>query len=97
MKESYVYILSNKNRTVLYIGVTSNLIDRIENHKNGIGSTFTKKYNIYDLMYFEKFNKIDQAIQREKQLKKWNKDWKWDLVKDMNPNLLDLYDEIKMS
>ena len=97
MKLSYVYILSNKNRTVLNIGVTSNLIDRIENHKNGIGSTFTKKYNICDLMYFEKFNKIDQAIQREKQLKKWNKDWKWDLVKDMNPNLLDLYDEIKMS
>ena len=64
MKESYIYIVSNKNRTVLYTGVTSTLIDRIENHKNGIGSTFTKKYNICDLLYFENFNEIDQAIQR---------------------------------
>jgi len=96
MKESYIYILSNKNKTVLYIGVTSNLIKRIEGHKNNEGSVFTKRYNVNELVYFEEFTDINQAIKREKQLKKWNKDWKWDLVKEMNPNLIDLYDEIML-
>ena len=96
MKESYIYILSNKNHTVLYVGVTSNLKQRIEQHKNGIGSLFTKKYNVDELMYFEIFTNINVAIKREKQLKKWNKDWKWDLIKLMNPNLVDLYDDLKL-
>ena len=93
MKESYVYILSNKNRTVLYIGVTSNLIKRIEDHKNGEGSSFTKKYNVIDLLYFEEFTAINQAIKREKVLKNWNSEWKWELVKEENPELLDLYNK----
>jgi len=96
MKESYIYIISNKNRTVLYIGITSNLTRRIEAHKNNIGSSFTKKYNVSDLLYFEKFTAIEEAIKREKQLKKWNKDWKWDLIKSTNPNLIDLYSEIML-
>lgn len=91
MEESFIYILSNKNRTVLYIGVTSNLKHRIKQHKNSQGSQFTKKYNVYDLMYYEVFTSILEAIKREKQLKKWNKHWKWDLIKVMNPNLVDLY------
>jgi len=69
MKECYAYILSNKNRTVLYIGITSNLIKRIEEHKNSIGSEFTKKNNVHDLLHFEEFNDVNQAIKREKQLK----------------------------
>jgi putative endonuclease len=97
MKESYIYILSNKNRTVLYIGVTSNLLVRIENHKIGKGSKFTKKYNVFDLMYFEKFMDVNKAIEREKQLKNWHSEWKWNLIKEKNPNCLDLYEELTLS
>jgi putative endonuclease len=95
LKESYIYITSNKNRTVLYIGVTSDLIKRIEDHKNGKGSIFTKKYNVNELLYFEKFNAINLAISREKQLKKWHSDWKWNLIKESNPNLLDLWESLQ--
>ena len=90
MKKSYVYILSNKNRTVIYIGVTNNLQRRMNEHKESRGAVFTKKYNIHDLVYVEEFNDINQAIKREKQLKKWNKDWKWDLIKEKNPELTTL-------
>ena len=96
MKESFVYIVSNKNRTVLYIGVTNNLQKRIEEHKNGVGSVFTKKYLVNELLYFEKFSAIDLAIEREKQLKNWHSDWKWNLIKELNPNLVDLYNELKL-
>ena len=96
MKESYVYILSNKNRTVLYVGVTSDLMTRIENHKKGIGSKFTKKYNVHDLMYFEKFLNINEAIRREKTLKNWHSEWKWDLIKKENLDLKDLYNALKL-
>lgn len=96
MKTSYVYILSNKNKTVLYIGITANLLERIESHKKGNGSIFTRKYNVIELMYFEEFNDITLAIKREKQLKKWNKDWKWVLIKKKNPELLDLYNLIQL-
>ena len=95
MKESYVYIVSNKNRTVLYIGVTSDLIKRIEDHKNGKGSLFTKKYNVNELLYFEKFDAIELAISREKQLKKWHSDWKWNLIKESNVDLLDLWESLQ--
>ena len=94
MKESYVYIISNKNRTVLYIGVTSDLIKRITEHKDGKGSVFTKKYNVKDLLYFEVFDNIEQAIVREKQLKNWHKEWKWNLIKENNPVLKDLFFEL---
>lgn len=69
MKLSYVYILANKYRTTFYIGVTGNLKERMIQHKKGVGSTFTSKYNIRDLIYFEEFSDINQAILREKQLK----------------------------
>ena len=83
----YCYILSNKNRTVLYIGYTDNLGRRIHQHEKGNGALFTKKYNAYDLMYFEVFNDKREAKKRESQLKNWRKDWKWDLVKSINPDL----------
>ncbi|WP_121665521.1 GIY-YIG nuclease family protein [Mesonia aquimarina] len=87
MKLSYVYILSNKYRTTFYIGVTNDLKQRLYEHSEETGSKFTSKYNIKDLLYFEKFTEINQAILREKQLKNWKKDWKINLIKDNNPKL----------
>ncbi len=95
MKQSYIYILTNISRTVLYIGVTSDLIKRVTDHKNAEGSIFTKKYNLKYLLYFEEFSDINQAIQREKQLKNWRKEWKLNLISVLNPELKDLFDEIK--
>ncbi|WP_268122689.1 GIY-YIG nuclease family protein [Roseivirga pacifica] len=89
-KGGSTYIMSNKNRTVLYIGVTSYLISRVLEHKSGNGSKFTKKYNCTDLLYYESFAFIEEAISREKQLKNWHKDWKWNLIKEFNPMLIDL-------
>ena len=94
LKQSFVYILSNKNNTVFYVGVTSNLLKRIEEHKNGLGSKFTQKYNITELKYFETFSDINQAIEREKSLKNWHRDWKLNLIKEFNPKLKDLYYEL---
>ncbi|MBA3971401.1 MAG: GIY-YIG nuclease family protein [Bacteroidetes bacterium] len=82
--KAYVYILSNKHRNVLYIGVTNDLERRIAEHKNGVGSVFTKKYTAHELLYYEIHSNIKQAIAREKQLKEWKKDWKIDLIKTMN-------------
>ena len=79
---------------MLYIGVTSNLKKRISAYKNEIGSSFTQKYHLKYLIYFEEFTAIEQAIAREKQLKNWHKDWKWNLIKSINPELKDLYDEL---
>jgi len=87
MKLSYVYILTNKYRTTFYIGVTTNLNLRVEQHKNNIGSKFTEKYNVKDLIYIEEFSNINEAILREKQLKNWHHNWKVNLVKERNPKL----------
>ena len=89
MKYGFVYIMSNKNRTVLYVGVTNNIEERVKQHKSGRGSTFTKKYNATELLYFEKILRFDLAIDREKQLKNWHKEWKWNLIKTDNPELKD--------
>jgi len=90
VKQGYVYIMSNKARTTLYIGVTSHLDLRILQHKSGQKASFTKKYKLFDLIYFELIQGMDQAIKREKQPKNWHKDWKWNLIKEENPKLLDL-------
>ena len=87
MKSSYVYILTNKYRTTFYIGVTANLSKRLVEHYEGTASKFIKKYNVKDLIYFETFSAIEQAIEREKQLKNWHKEWKINLIKSMNPSL----------
>ena len=79
--------MTNKYRTTFYIGITNDLHKRIVKHQNGIGSEFTRKYNLKDLIYFEKFTDINQAISREKQLKNWHKDWKLNLIKKSNPTL----------
>ena len=90
MKGGYIYILSNKNRTTLYIGVTSDLDRRIAEHVEGEGSKFSSKYNLTDLVYFEEFDDISEAIAREKQLKNWKREWKINLIKSLNPELKDL-------
>lgn len=87
MQQSYVYILANKYRTTFYIGVTSNLSKRLNEHYDEIASKFTKKYNLKDLIYFETFSDIEKAIAREKQLKNWHKEWKLNLIKTINPAL----------
>lgn len=81
----------NKTRTVNYIGVTENLQKRLYEHRNKIYPlSFTAKYNIEDLVYFERFEYIVAAISREKQLKKWKRTWKEQLIQEMNPELKDL-------
>ena len=93
-KGGYVYIMSNKTRTVLYIGVTSDLESRVYQHKNGEGSKFTKLYRCYFLVYYEVFDHIESAIAREKVLKKWNRRWKEELITAFNPKLRDSWEEI---
>ena len=89
-KIGFVYLISNKNRTVIYTGVTSNLESRILRYKAGVGAKFATKYNLTDLMYYERIHGMMNAINREKQLKRWHKEWKWNLVKIDNPELKDL-------
>ncbi|WP_299833848.1 GIY-YIG nuclease family protein [uncultured Tenacibaculum sp.] len=90
MKKSYVYFLTNKNNTVIYIGVTSNLNQRIYQHKIGYYNGFSKKYNCNKLIYFEEFDSIDEAINREKQLKSGNRKRKESLINTMNIEWKDL-------
>ena len=85
-----VYIMTNYSETSLYIGVTSNLQKRVWEHKNKITEGFTKKYNIDKLVYYETTNSIESAISREKQLKRWHRQWKINLIKQMNPDFKDL-------
>ena len=86
----YVYILSNWDDSVLYIGVTSNLLRRLYEHKNGLAEGFTKKYNVHKLVYFEYTSDVYSAISREKQLKKWSRKKKNELIERMNPEWVDL-------
>jgi putative endonuclease len=90
MKDGFIYIVTNKHRTTIYIGVTSDIEKRILMHKSGYGYIFTKRYLLTDLLYFERISGIHNAINREKQLKNWHKDWKWSLIKEVNPELKDL-------
>ncbi len=93
-KQGYIYIMSNSFRSTFYIGVTSNLEARVWQHINGEGSAFVKKYNLHDLIYFEYFERITDAIDREKQLKRWHRDWKINLIKTTNPKMLDLKEQL---
>ena len=87
----YVYIISNKYNAVLYIGVTNNLERRMWEHRNGsINNSFSKKYKLTKLLYYENYYDINQAIQREKQLKNWHRQWKINQIKTLNPNFHDL-------
>ena len=89
-KNYYIYILASKRNGTLYIGVTNNLEKRIYEHKNGLVEGFTSKYAIHKLVYFETTDDINSAILREKQLKKWDRKWKLELIERRNPNWIDL-------
>jgi len=89
-KTYYVYILANKRNGTLYIGVTNDLLRRLYEHKNGLVEGFTKLYNVHHLVYYESVNDINAALQREKQLKRWNRKWKIELIEKENPHWCDL-------
>lgn len=93
-KQSYVYIMTNYNETVLYTGVTSDLPKRVFEHKNKLREGFTNKYNLTKLVYYEVFDAIENAIMREKQIKAGSRAKKLQLVKQFNSNWTDLYDSI---
>ena len=93
MNTYYVYIMASKKNGTLYIGVTNDLIKRVYAHKNDLVEGFTKKYGVHQLVYYEQTEDVKSAIQREKQLKKWNRGWKIELIEKMNPDWKDLYDE----
>lgn len=82
----HVYILTNERNGTLYIGTTRNLEHRIWQHKNKINTGFSNKYGLTKLVYYEEYNLAIEAIQREKQMKKWNRDWKIRRIEELNPN-----------
>lgn len=92
---SYIYIITNKTNSVVYIGLTTNLIQRIFQHRNKRIEGFSSKYSLYKLVYYEIFDDLDNALSREKQLKRWHREWKNNLIETMNPDWKDLYDEIR--
>jgi len=91
MKQYYVYILASKKNGVLYIGITSGLVKRVYEHKNNLIIGFTKKYHVHKLVYYEEINDVYTAITREKQIKKWNRAWKVQLIEKNNSDWGDLY------
>lgn len=91
---AFTYILTNATNTVLYIGVTNNLIRRVYEHRTKAVAGFTERYHLNKLVYYECFNDISNAIEREKTLKKWNRDWKERLINESNPTWRDLYEGI---
>ena len=91
MKTYYVYILASRKRGTLYIGVTNNLIRRVYEHKNDVVEGFTKRYRVHQLVYFERTNDVYAALVREKQMKKWYRKWKIELIEESNPEWRDLY------
>lgn len=94
MKQYYVYILTNKKKGTLYVGVTSNLKRRTYQHKHNSVKGFTQRYNVHLLVYFEIYTEAKTAIAREKQLKWWKRSWKIDLIEKENPEWKDLYETI---
>ena len=91
MRSYYVYILASKRNGTLYIGVTSDLKKRVYQHKNNLIDGFTKRYKVHHLVYFEETSDVRSALQREKHMKIWKREWKIRLVQQMNPDWDDLY------
>ena len=93
-KPGYVYLLASERNGTLYVGVTSDPVQRIWQHKHDLVEGFTKRYGVHRLVYIEEHQDIRDAIVREKQLKKWRRAWKLDLIKEHNPEWSDLYDTL---
>ena len=94
-KHFYVYILASKRNGTLYIGVTSNLVQRIWQHKHDVMGGFSQRYGVKTLVYYETHDTAESAIAREKQIKKWRRDWKLELIEKSNPEWNDLWDLIR--
>jgi putative endonuclease len=92
MKTYFIYIMASKKNGTLYTGMTNNLMRRVEEHKNNETDGFTNKYGVHRLVYYESTNDVQTAISREKQVKKWRRQWKIYLIEQENPNWDDLYD-----
>ena len=96
-KEYYLYIITNKKDGVLYIGITNNLKRRIYQHKNKVHkTTFSARYNLDKLVFYEIVETKEEALLKEARMKKWNREWKTNLINELNPDWLDLYNEIKV-
>ena len=93
-KQPAVYILASKRNGTLYIGVTSNLIKRVWEHKNNQVEGFTKRYSVHDLVWYELHSTMESAVIKEKQLKEWQRKWKLKLIERVNPEWRDLYNRI---
>jgi putative endonuclease len=93
MKDPCTYILASKRNGVLYVGVTSDIWGRMQEHKQGLFAGFTKKYGVKLLVYYEFFDSMEEAIKREKRIKEWQRAWKIRLIHSANPEWVDLYDE----
>jgi putative endonuclease len=91
MRGYWVYILASKPRGTLYVGITNGLITRVEQHRAGIGSAFTRRYRIHMLVWYEEFADVREAIQREKTIKHYLRTWKINLIERTNPHWADLY------
>lgn len=94
-KQYYVYVLTNKSNKVLYIGMTNDIVRRMFEHKTKLVEGFTKKYNLTKLVYYEVTNDVESAIRGEKQLKNWHRDWKINLINQLNPEWKDLSEEFQ--
>lgn len=94
MKQSAIYILANKRNGTLYIGMTTDLVRRVYEHSIGVVEGFSKKYQTKMLVYYEMYERIEDAALREKQMKKWDRKWKLELIEKDNPDWQDLYDSI---
>jgi putative endonuclease len=93
----YVYILASRKNGTLYIGVTNNLLKRVHQHKTNVVEGFTKQYGVHRLVYFEQYRDIRDAINREKRMKRWKRQWKINLIEKENPEWKDLFDELMAS
>lgn len=94
MKQPAVYILASKRNGTLYIGVTSDVVQRVSQHKEDVSDGFTKKYGVHQLVYCKYHESMEDAIAREKQLKKWNRAWKLRLIEEKNPEWRDILDTL---
>ncbi len=94
MYNYYVYILASKPNGTLYIGVTNNLIRRTLQHKNNLAEGFTRRYSVHTLVYYEQYNDVESALLREKQMKKWNRQWKINKIREQNPDWKDLFEDM---
>ena len=91
-RDYFVYILASRRNGTLYTGITNDLLQRVFQHKERLVPGFTRKYNVHKLVYYEKYSDIYSAIEREKKLKKWHRQWKINLIESVNPEWKDLYD-----